>query len=248
MWSRIKKRAKEIWRGVKTVVRWVVRGALTLAMAGINVFDLLFGFLNWPPKNLTLHIAILSTVDPFDGNIVPVVDPQDPALKASIDQAERILRQRFNVKLRPYASHYVQVVEGLAPKSVLKPSCCDEDAAGQEFLEQGEWYAGHTAGWVGMPISPEFPLTAFVVDEIKCKIGCSLGPLTDYIVISRDGVHSSGPRLNNSTLMHEVGHACHLPHWWVGVRNLMWKDIDRGDEVKWWQRNLFRSSRHVTYW
>jgi hypothetical protein len=242
MWSRLKK----AWRAVKGAVRWVVKAAATLVGWALNIWDFFFGFLNWPPKKLTLHIVVLSQYDPIDMKIVPMCQPSD--LQTSIDQVERILRQRFNVKLRPYALQYVQTLPGIAPDAALKPSCCGADPFGQEFLEQGEWYAGQTAGWVGgIPTSLKFPITAFVVADVQCKSGCGIGPLADYIVIDMDGVRSTGARLNNSTLMHEIGHCCHL--WHSGsISNLMWPDADRGDDTKWWQRNLFRNSRHVTYW
>jgi hypothetical protein len=240
MWSAIK-------RLVKGAVRWVVKAVVTVVTAVINIWDLLFGFLNWPPKKLTLHIVILQKVDPIDGTIVPMCQPSD--LQPSIDQAERILRERFNVKLRPYASQYAQVLPGLPPTAALNPSCCGADPWGQEFKEQGEWYAGNTAGWVAaIPISLRFPITAFVVENVICKEGCAIGPFTDYLVIDMDGVNSTGPRLNNSTLMHEIGHCCDLTHYPWAVTNLMWSDSNRGDDVKGWQRNFVRSSRHVTYW
>ena len=34
----------------------------------------------------------------------------------------------------------------------------------------------------------------------------------------------------------------------VATTYLMWPGSDRGDDTHWWQRNLFRASRHVTYW
>jgi len=246
IWSSIKKAAKKVWRAVKGAVRWVVKIAAFFVMLAVNIWDLLFDFINWPAKKLTLHIVILSKLDPIDMKIVPICQPSD--LQPSIDQAERILHERFNVKLRLYASQYAQVLGGEAPEAALKPSCCGADPFGQEFLEQGEWYAGQTAGWVAaIPTSLQFPITAFVVENVICKSGCAIGPLTDYLVIDMSGVNSTGMRLNNSTLMHEIGHCCHL--WHIGpITNLMWKTSDRGDDTKWWQRNLFRNSRHVTYW
>ena len=71
--------------------------------------------------------------------------------------------------------------------------------------------------------------------------------LADYIVIAFDGLNISGPLLNSSLMMHEIGHACSLSHSWT-VSNIMYRDHERGDGVKWFQQNLFRSSRHVTYW
>src|SRR5262245_39668579 len=122
MWSWIKQK-------VKTVVRWVWKAAVTIVMAVVNIWDLLFGFLNWPQKKLTLHIVVLQKVSATDATIVPTCQLSD--LQPSIDQAERILRERFNVKLRPYASQYMEVLGGLAPQAALKPSCCGADMWGQ---------------------------------------------------------------------------------------------------------------------
>jgi hypothetical protein len=251
IWSDIKDAAKKVVRVVKGAVRVAVKFGFLFVGWAFNIWDLLFGFLNWPPKKLTLHIVILQKMTETDPTIVDICKPSE--LQPSIDQAERILRERFNVRLRPYAPQYAQVLVGLPPEAALNPSCCDLDALGQEFLEQGEWYAGHTAGWVAsIPTSVQFPITAFVVNDVQCKNGCSIGPLSDYIVMDRDGVFEMGARLNNSLLMHEIGHCCNLFHPLYdplsSITYLMFAGRDRGDDTHWWQRNLFRSSRHVTYW
>jgi hypothetical protein len=84
-------------------------------------------------------------------------------------------------------------------------------------------------------------VSVFIVAGVAGKQGCSFGPLTDYVTVDPDGVA-------NPTLMaHEIGHACNLWHW--GPKSqLMYKHHDRGDAVRWLQKNFFRSSRHVTYW
>jgi hypothetical protein len=240
-WSKIKKAAKWVARKVKAVVRLVVRVVVTAVMAVINVFDLLFGFFNWPRKKLTLHVVVLPTLTPANRKIV------ESDVRLSIAEAERILKERFNVKLRPYAKDYVEFFEGEVPPKALEPSCCGADLLGQEFVSSGEFYAQHTAGWVGIPISLRFPITVFVVNDVQCKRGCSNGPLADYVVIGLDGLNVAGTPLPNSLMMHEMGHACSL--WHSGtVSNIMYKDNERGDGSKWFQRNLLRSSRHVTYW
>jgi hypothetical protein len=77
--------------------------------------------------------------------------------------------------------------------------------------------------------------------DIDHASGCSLGPLTDYVTLDPDGAK------NASTLTHEIAHACGLWHQ-QAKPNLLWRTYNRGDEVKWWQKNIFRSSRHITYW
>jgi hypothetical protein len=118
---------------------------------------------------------------------------------------------------------------------------CGAGALGEEFGEAGEFFAKHLAGWNAIPISLTFPVTVFVVRDVEGTKGCSLGPLTDYVTLDTAGVKIA------STMAHEVGHACSL--WHSGSQsNLMFHDDNRGDGVKWFQKNLLRSSRHVTYW
>lgn len=247
LWSSIKRVAKKVWRAAKAVVRVVWRAVATLVLLAVNVFDLLLGFLNWPPKKLTLHVIILSKYDPNKKAYVPLASKA--AVQPSIDTVKKVLKDTLNVDLRPYASEYIQVFKGEVPDQALNPSCCDLDHLGQEFTSAGEFYAQNTAGWVGIPISPRFPITVFVVEDVQCHRGCSNGPLSDYVVCSLDGLNSTGPLLSNGLFMHEIGHCCNLiPH--RDVRgNLMYKDADkRGPGLIGLQRNFFRASRHVTYW
>jgi hypothetical protein len=153
------------------------------------------------------------------------------------------LQTRFNVKLLPFDKTFTQFVSAPAPSAALDVQC-GAGALGEEFSEAGDFFASHTAGWwFGVPTSGRFPVTAFVVRDVKDgKLGCSLGPLSDYVTVDREGVQKS-----TRTLAHEIGHSCSL--WHVGdTANLMFHSDGGGDGVRWWQCNLFRSSRHVTYW
>jgi hypothetical protein len=241
LWSRIKHAVKKVWRAVKAVVRVVVRIVVAFVMAAINVFDLLLGFFNWPRKKLTVHIVVLSKLT--DARKQQVAGE----LQLSIDTAKRILSDRFNVALRPYAADYVQWFEGAVPPEALTPSCCGADLFGEEFITTGEFYARNTAGWVAAPISLRFPVTVFIVDDMKCGDGCSNGPLSDWVVVTTRALNYPNFLVPNSVIVHEVGHACTL--WHSGsASNLMYKKPERGDDTKWFQSNLLRSSRHVTYW
>lgn len=186
LWSRIKKAAKWVARRVKAVVRIVVRAVVTVVMAVVNLFDLVLGFLNWPKKKLTLYVLVLSKLSPADRKLT-LVD-----LDASIAEARRILKDRFNVELRPYSSEYVEWFEGTVPDKALNPSCCGADLLGQEFVSSGAFYADHLAGWVGIPISMRFPITVFIVDNVQCKGGCSNGPLAGTMWWSK-GPRSTRP-------------------------------------------------------
>lgn len=232
--NKIKKAVKKVWRVAKAVVRVIVRVVLTVVGAVLGIFDLLLGFIGWPPKKLRLHIFILSD------SKGPLIDPA--ALTPAVDFARKTLKDRFNVKLRAYSENMIEIIKEAAPPAALSVGC-GGDAFGEDFGEAGEFFAKHLAGWNAVPISLTFPITVFIVRDVKDLGGCSLGPLTDYITVD---VGPSGVG-TPSLMAHEIGHACNL--WHSGTRsNVMYKDDDRGDGVKGFQMNLFRSSRHVTYW
>ncbi|HMK19090.1 MAG TPA: hypothetical protein VK492_12875 [Chitinophagaceae bacterium] len=220
---------KKIWNGIKGSTRIAIRLIVeTVHRLVINVFDTLFGFLNWPEKNLRVTIFILQNTQAN-----PVVSPDD--LDTAIEYAKRSFKKNFNTRLLPYKTgqQFAEVLQEKAPHEALytKGSI---GALAEEFTVTGSFFASNLSGSF-------YPVTAFVVFDIDHASGCSLGPLTDYVTLDPDGAK------NASTLAHEIAHACGL--WHVSSKsNLLWRTSDRGDEVKWWQKNIFRSSRHVTYW
>lgn len=233
LWGSIKSGLKKAWHAVKAAVRVVVRVVITIVNAlSFGLPDLLLGFLAWPPKKLRLQVFILSD------HSGPLVNPGD--LTPALDFARTTFKARFNVKIVSYGNPQVQIIKQPAPPEALVVHC-DSGSLREEFGEAGDFFARHLAGWNAIPISLTFPITAFVVRDVKGKLGCSLGPLTDYLVLDPAGVKSV------NTLAHEIGHSCNL--WHSGSKsNLMWPNDDRGNSVKWYQKNLVRSSRHVQYW
>jgi len=116
-------------------------------------------------------------------------------------------------------------------------------ALNNEFSEAGEYFAKHTAGWGWLRMSLYYPITVFIVRNITGKIGCSLGPLTDYVTLSVNGVAS------NSTMAHELGHCCGLLHRENEMDNLMYPSKTRtNNKITGWQKNVVRTSRHCTFW
>jgi hypothetical protein len=233
--NKLKKAFKWAVRVVKAAVRLGMRLVVTAIGIGLGVFDLFLGFIGWPRKKLRLHIFILA--DPNG----PIVDPADPDLTTAVDFARNTLKARFNVEMVPYSRNLIEVIKEPAPSAALTVDCGLIAALREDFTEAGEFFAKHLAGWNGIPISTIFPITVFIVSNVVDKQGCSLGPLTDYIIVDPDGV------ANPTLMIHEIGHACNLWHSWT-KSNLMFADFDRGDGVKWFQKNLLRSSRHITYW
>ena len=220
---------EKIWNGIKGSTRIIIRIiAETVHRLVINMFDTLFGFFNWPEKKLRVKIFILQ-----EPEANAVVSPND--LDTAVEYAKRSFKKNFNTRLLPYkpGQQFAEVLQKKVPYEVLHTKGSME-ALGEEFTTTGSFFASNLSGSF-------YPVTAFVVLDIDHASGCSLGPLTDYVTLDPDGAK------NASTLAHELAHACGL--WHIRSKsNLLWRTFSRGDETKWWQKNIFRGSRHVTYW
>src|SRR5262245_51470856 len=152
-WSKVK-------RAVEAVVRAVVRAIVVVVTSPTKIWDLVFGWVGWPPKKLRLNIAVLrSPTGPLLTNLND--------LQPSIDLLKQVLKDRCNVKVVPYSSgnkneidNWAQVLTTVAPPAALKVRC-DAGAVWDEGGEAGEYFAQNTAGWVGsfIPISLAFPIT-----------------------------------------------------------------------------------------
>lgn len=236
LWSKIKSAVKKVVRAVKSVVRVVVKIVVTIInRLTLGLIDLLFGFIAWPPKRLRLHVVILwNEQPPGGGDPLPSITH---LAEAAIERTRRLYKDKFNVNVKPYSKSFIQILtQPPAPDSVLDYEC----GFWQEFGEVGEYFADHLAGWNGIPISMTFPITVFVVRSMK-ELGCSLSVLGDYVVIAREGL------MDNVALAHEIGHTCGLWHSSTSD-NLMFSTSPAGENVKWFQKNILRSSRHVQYW
>jgi hypothetical protein len=231
--KKLKAAAKWAWRVVKAAARIVLRLAVTGWGLFLGIPDLLFGFL-LPAKKLRIQIYMLA-----DATHVPATQAQ---VQPSIDFAKLTFKKRFNVKLLPYGPTWMETIDVDVPKAALEVNC-GFTGYKEEWGEAGEFFNQHLAGWNATPVSGTFPVTVFIVSKIEGKSGCSYGPLTDYVTVEVAGLAGHDP----STMAHEIGHACNLWHSF-GQSNLMYKHSTRGDTVHWWQKNLFRSSRHATWW
>lgn len=219
---------------LKSVVRQIVRVVAEFGGRIVGLPDLLLGFVAWPRKKLRLHVAVL----PDAGS--PLVTEAE--LRPSLDYIKRVFKDQFNVTVVPYSKSFVEVLTDPPPNEALDIDG-SVDAWLADFGDAGDYFAKHLAGWNAIPVGFTFPVTVYVVRDVKGKKGYSPGgPLVDYVLLDVDGV-----RLSTSTLAHEVAHACIL--WHSGTRsNLMFKSNTRGDKAKGFQKNLLRSSRHVLYW
>ena len=208
----------------RVIARIIVEGFHRVV---INLFDTLFGFLNWPEKKLRIKILILEGSEDR-----AVLSPSE--LDVALGYAKVSLKKNFNVKLLPAKKgQLVELLKVIPPRDVLYTKG-GYGALKEEFKVAGNFFASHLSGSF-------YPVTVFVVIDIVGASGCSLGPLTDYITLDPDGARAV------STLVHELAHAGGLWHVKESA-NLLYRFKSRGNEVNWWQKNLFRGSRHVTYW
>ena len=124
-------------------------------------------------------------------------------------------------------------------------------AMNDEFNEAGDYFAKNTAGWGWLRMNLQFPITIFIVRDIEDKIGCSLGFLTDYVTIDTTPTTGSSPVSGVSSaynMAHELGHCCGLVAHSADRKNLMYPDDGRDYNVKFWQKEIVRTSRHCTFW
>lgn len=217
------------WNFIKGIVRAVIRITIEIVhRLLINLFDTLFGFLKWPEKKLRIKVFLLKTQQP---------DPEILAAELSnaINYTKEVFRKNFNVSVIPVRDNepFAEVLKTIPSFEALHTKG-STGALTEEFKIAGSFYAANLR-------TPIYPVTAFVVLSIKGATGCSLGPMTDYVTLD----HSAAR--DNSILAHELAHACGLWHL-RDQENLLWNRKNRGDKTNWWQKNIFRGSRHVTYW
>ena len=244
LWSRIKKAVK---KAVKAVVNFV-RAAVRVFIKGwfgffARVKNVVGEFLTGGQVRKKMRIQILILRDEA-GNALTDESDLDAAVKTAVG----VFRSEFNVDLIPYGKPLVQILSDSAPTAALDVRC-DGGAFLDEIGDAGAYFASKVAGWVGIPISLKFPVTAFVVRKIRDKIGCSI-PIADYVTLadtSPDPNSAVTGVTSATTLAHELAHTCLLMHRNDEPDNLLYPDYTRGTSTTWWQRRVMRTSRHCTF-
>ena len=204
-------------------------------------------------KKLRICVVILR-----DENGKPVIEPGN--IIEQINKAVNTLKTAANIKiirsgLPRHGSEssqndqvdesWIQINPDLSRKAVLNPGCNwkalrdDLLLAGSSFQLTAVFRCFY--GTWRRVIGYGAPIVVFIVRDISSFkasyfIGCSLGPLTDYIV-----VEARDPKC----IAHELGHACNLLHS-KSNNNLMNTNCE-GNTLKRCQIKLLRISRHVTY-
>ena len=165
----------------------------------------------------------------------PTATPE--SLKPDIDKAVRIYKDAANVDF---------VVEGIHTVNKPSPSrnldvSCGAGAWWEDLWLEGSYFevTANTQCFDGIArriTGFASPVIVFVVRDVGDKLGCSVGPLSDYVTVEGD---------NPICLAHEVAHACSL--WHHGNREYLMNGRCGGTKLKKWQKCLLRNSRHVTF-
>jgi hypothetical protein len=233
--SSIKDYVMQVWRVVKATARVLIKLAFEVLVRLINL--VLFRLSK--QKKIQLQIFILR-----DENGTPVLHDEVSLklLKDSLDFAIKTFKDKFDITINSYGGPIIQTLPKAAPRAALDVPC-NGGAGNNEWGEVGEYFANNSAGWNIIPITLNFPITVFIVRVIGGRIGCSLGPMTDYITLSVEGTKSI------STMAHGLAHCCGLKKHPDDINNLMYISRFRtGNAVTSWQKFIVRNSRHCTFW
>ena len=243
-------------------LNWLWNVALTIVYTTISAVDVVGTFLGiMPEKRLRLLV-----INQEDENGNPIAIEAD--MLAAINLAIQVYRDQANVRVLPVklfnyrtpfsseeqaSDDYINTVPTPGGSSTLDVDCGADDfvadlgPAGADFqdimLSQGFWTSFRRLGGYGAPIC------AFAVRKFSgSSDGCSLGPLTDYVMVNftnAGGADAPPTYKKDSILPHEMGHCCGLLH--VDPPNLMQPSDPRPINLDTWQVAIIRSSRHVTY-
>lgn len=189
--------------------------------------------------NIRKHIhACVTVLAGRDG--VPVVS--DGQVDKVLEEARRMISERFNVELHVHGRKVVQV-----PGDRLDVTACDASqlfsSEAIDLTDDANGSFGDLFGCSRDPLDIGLGLIHGVVDIKFIRdilegndIGCHI-PGTDYVIIDQN---SSG-----HVLAHEIGHACDL--WHVSDTTNLMNHFVAGDAVRNWQKCIFRRARFVHY-
>lgn len=224
---------------IRTVLNWVTE--LVWRLVGLVDFGLSL-------------VGVRPRKKMYFGVIIPVVDGRPIAAQADVqpqvDAVIEIYDRTCNIDAR--FTGFCRA--DLAPPGGSVVVACDTGGFFQDWGLQGSWMElvgrsckfesnwrrvhGYGAELIGMVVNNVTP-----DDTTSSTIGCSFGATHDWVAI--EGNTGTTP----STLAHEIGHACLLPHHDGDAVNLMSPAAPSAAQptLTGLQISTVRWSRHVTY-
>lgn len=230
-------------------IRWVWNSVLSIAWSIVGIPDFLLSLIGiLPEKKLRVCVIILS-----DESGAPV--EQEANIVPELQNAIDIFWERANVRIirsAPFQfdSGFADVesadeewIHVFAPiNTTVLDVNCGTKAAREDLGKIGSNFElaanlvclyGNSRRVIGYGA----PICVFVVRTISGALGCSLGPLADYVIVQAVG-------RDPLTIAHELGHACNLCDV-DDPSNLMGPNVGR--DLRRGQVAILRNSRHVTY-
>lgn len=227
------------WDFVKGVGSLLGQGLKWLAGRLVNLADFFFTLLGiMVPKRIKVQAVILLREDRS-----PVAERAE--VQAMVDLARDVFKEQMKVRLVSPGPSDVIIHPEPAPSNVLNFECSRWLST---FTSAGAWFRANSKNTIlGRFAGYGAPVTVFVVDEVTGDAvgtgGCSAGWRWDYVVIEE--VRDYESEETKLRIAHEVGHACDLGH---KSRTLMNRSqVGRTKRLSRWQKAVFRSSRHVTF-
>lgn len=231
---------------ISQILRALLRTAANLGLSMLKLDPLLVAIGRPKLMELVVHVRVLSTED---GPVIPaeshLADNGQAwgALNASINEARRIFMASANVVLKPESNgEMIEVITNPAPRQALDVGC-NSRAYREGLTEAGRYFDARSHRVKGTWLGYRSSITVFVVDHMEGKHGCSLGPLADYVTVSRSAVVDTSQGHPSWTIAHEIGHACNL--WHHGNSLMRPAQEGRTEHLNRWQQILFRASGHV---
>ena len=232
------------------LIRWIWDVIVEIVWIIAGIWDTVLGVIGVrPEKKLRVCVVMLN-----DERGRELADRATivPALQAADD----IYREEANVRIipsgpfnytsgfagasQPSADWIVGTGRGPSGSGVLDVEC-DTPALGEDLSATGSNFEilAATSCFYGnwrRVVGYGAPIVVFLVRDVKGKLGCSIGPLSDYVVAEAG---------NPICIAHEIGHSCDL--WHVDISDNLMNPACGQRKLKWWQITILRSSRHVTY-
>lgn len=172
----------------------------------------------------------------------PVVD--DGRVTDVLNEATRIISERMNVRIHEHGRKVIRVpddqldVTACNARQLFSSEAIDLTAQGERSGRFGDLLGcGDNLVDQAQELIHDVLNIIFIRDIIEGDdVGCHI-PGTDYVIIDRSA--------DGLVLAHEIGHAGDL--WHVSARDNLMNHVTRGDQVRDWQRCIFRRSRFVVY-
>jgi hypothetical protein len=173
----------------------------------------------------------------------------EPDVADVLRETQRIFRDRAKVAVETT----VHTVRAISPDYAFHVDT-GVGLLGEDLTLAGTYFQSAMTLELGDSVTGLFarqpaPIVAFVVKGVgDTQVGCSAGPLADYVLVECDRMLAQPGGKVFNTLAHEIAHGCGLIHT-DDMTNLLYPSgvIERGDNLSPFQRMIVRNSSHVAF-